>query len=122
MSETNQVDKIMAYLDRLTEATKLGQISWSEANPTTMVWENKDKGGRLVLQKLLNRLEIGDSGVQRVEGQYVLQGFDLDGKMQLVLKEKPDTSVNIKLKTLFEIATSMLFQKSIDFLGSIVPE
>ncbi len=120
--DAGQRDKTLLYLDQLLTATKSGMAIWSEANPSTYVWQNKQKGGRIVLQKTGVSPTLKADGQLEISASYVLQALDRVGTPQLMLQGSDDTKIGERLSSLFEHIMHAKTQAAIDFLGSILPE
>lgn len=120
--EHGQREKMLSYLDQLMIATKSTDINWVQANPSTFVWDNKEKRGRLVLQQVTQTPKLSKDGKLLFINTYVLQVLDSSGNQKLVLKGSSDDDINARLSSLFEQISNLKTQTAIDFLAAMLPE
>lgn len=120
--EQNQLTEILAYLDQLLQGVKTGKLEWTEGNSATYVWERKEKGGRIVLQRIQAYTTVNDLGKLTMGNMYSMKVLTLDGKPQFALSGATQKDINAKMHDLFQAIETSNMQKGINFLSSLLQE
>jgi hypothetical protein len=120
--EQNQLTEILAYLDQLLHGVKTGKLQWMEGNSTAYVWENKEKGGRIVLQRIQAYTTVNDLGKLTMGNMYSMKVLTLEGRPQFALSGATQKDVNAKMHDLFLAIETANMQKGINFLSSLLRE
>lgn len=120
--KTEQRGQMTSYIDQILDSTKLNKINWSNANPTTYVWDNTKNSGRLIVQQLGATPFFNADKKIGLRKNYLMQILDENGVQQLEIQGQFDQEFNAKLQALFEEIEYIKTQKALNFLGSILPQ
>jgi len=119
-------NEVLVYLNEIVEATRSGSIKWTEANPSTYVWNSLQPPtpARIVVQKV-DRPELRPaSPLPRyiTVTTYVFQAVEVrTGATRFSLNGADDESANTKLEELYEAIKVSIKRSGLEFLKGVLP-
>lgn len=120
--QASEITEISSTIDGLISSTQKGAMKWTEANPSTYVWLNVQRGGaRIVLQRTAEGVHVWKDEVIG-SSCYQLQAIE-PGARQPTLSVNSDeiSSLRGKLAQLFDTVQTSIAREGISFLKSILP-
>jgi len=122
MSEINE--KLIQYINKLSDLTFEGKIPWYKTNPTVYTWDSFTplKQTRITLQEARSRIRI--SAMQVVEKKtYLFQVQDLKDKTGNVsVDSKERTDYQKPLEKLFQAAGQSIDARAAALLGDLLED
>ena len=112
--------ELIAYIDRIIEATRAGDMLWTKVNPTTYTWAtDKPRVAKLSLQRVDTRIIRGAMPVKIIK--YLLQLRNEAGQEVLATDGAYSPPLNEKLRSLFETVANTVTRRGLDFLDDVLP-
>lgn len=120
-----EINELVESIDRIAAFTRDGKIEWSKLNPSTVVWNfTTPLPGRIIIQQIMNNeRQILPTGGQIMRGvvRYLFQVYDVRNAMKISVNSADDPQLEVKLKALYNAASTGISRGGLDFLKSILP-
>jgi hypothetical protein len=120
---TSDLEKLIAYIKQLTQATSQRRIEWHKVNPTTFLW-SKSGGqphGRVVIQSVVRfQMTTKPAEPARQVTAYILQVVDETRGEVLKIDSGAESGTEAVLKNLFETVIASSSVDGLAFLGSLL--